>query len=56
MPSARTRSPRTPLWVRAIVAAIAIGVPSAGLMQWHDRRVNEQRLDTIASPRSPGVT
>src|SRR6476661_5886486 len=49
MPHARTRSPRAPLWVRAIVAAIVIGGPLAWLVQWHDRVVNEHRLGAIAS-------
>ncbi len=49
MPHARTRSPRAPLWVRGIVAAIVIGGPLAWLVQWHDRVVNEHRLGAIAS-------
>ncbi|HEX4690956.1 MAG TPA: hypothetical protein VH276_09695 [Solirubrobacteraceae bacterium] len=49
MPPARTRAPRTPLWVRGIVAAIVIGGPLAWLVQWHGRVVNEHRLGAIAS-------
>jgi hypothetical protein len=49
MPQARTRSPRAPLWVRGIVAAIVIGGPLAWLVQWHGRVVNERRLGAIAA-------
>src|SRR4051794_4104445 len=46
---ARNRFPRPPLWVRAIVTAIVIGVPMWWLVQWHDRVANERRLGAVAS-------
>lgn len=39
----------TPLWVRAIVAALVIGVPTWGLAQHEDRAGNQRRLGAIAS-------
>lgn len=49
MPAVPSRFPRTPLWVRALVTVVVIGVPSWWLLQWHDRVVNEHRLAAIAS-------
>jgi hypothetical protein len=49
MAQARTRTPRAPLWVRGIVAAMVVGVPLFGLVTRHDRVVNEHRLGAIAS-------
>ncbi len=45
----RTRAVATPVWVKAIVAVVLIGVPLWWLADRHDRRVNEQRLGVIAS-------
>ena len=58
----RTRVP-TPLWVRALLAAVAIGLPGWWALQWQDRVGNERRLAAIASQiagrpvhvRCPGV-
>src|SRR3954454_23634953 len=49
MPSTRSRFPATPLWVRALVGAVLIGLPAWWLLQWHGRVVNEHRLGAIAS-------
>jgi hypothetical protein len=48
MPRART-FPATPLWVRAIVLALAVGVPGWLALEHHDRVVNQNRLSVIAS-------
>jgi hypothetical protein len=45
----RTRAVTTPLWVRAIVAVVAIGVPGWLGLAHHDRTVNQDRLGAIAS-------
>jgi hypothetical protein len=49
MRTARFGSPRAPLWVRGLVAAVVIGGPLWWVLQWHDRVVNQHRLGAIAS-------
>jgi len=45
----RSKVVSTPLWVRAIVVALLVGVPGWGLLTHLDRRGNERRLAAIAS-------
>jgi hypothetical protein len=45
----RARHVSTPLWVRLIVTAVAIGVPAWLLIAHHDRVVNQRRLGVIAT-------
>src|SRR4051794_1711096 len=47
MPRARTVA--TPLWVRAILAVLAVAVPGWLAVAHHDRAVNQDRLSAIAT-------
>jgi hypothetical protein len=46
---ARAKAATTPLWVRAIVAAVLVGVPGWLLLTHIDRAGNQKRLSAIAS-------
>jgi hypothetical protein len=45
----RTASTRTPVWVKAILVVIGVGLPAWWLADRHDRVTNEGRLAAIAS-------
>jgi hypothetical protein len=59
----RTVRPKTPVWVRLIIAAVVVGGPGYWLLDRHDRIGNEQRLSAVATAiagrdvrvRCPGV-
>jgi hypothetical protein len=45
----RAKVVSTPLWVRAIVAGLLVGLPGWGLVSHLDRTANQRRLGAIAS-------
>jgi hypothetical protein len=45
----RAATARTPVWVKAILAVLGLGLPAWGLAVRHDRITNEHRLNAIAT-------
>ena len=45
----RAASTRTPVWVKAILIVVGVGIPTWWLADRHDRVVNQERLAKIAS-------
>ena len=45
----RTASTRTPVWVKAILVVVGVGLPTWWLAALHSRVTNEHRLEAIAS-------
>jgi hypothetical protein len=49
MPAVRAASARTPVWVKAILVVLGVGIPAWWLADRHDRIANQDRLAAIAS-------
>jgi hypothetical protein len=45
----RATSTRTPVWVKAILVVLGVGLPTVWLAALHNRVTNEHRLEAIAS-------
>ena len=45
----RTRAVATPVWVKALLILVGVGVPTWWLADRHDRITNQHRLEAIAS-------
>jgi hypothetical protein len=45
----RATSTRTPVWIKAILVVLGVGLPTMWLASLHNRSTNEHRLEAIAS-------
>src|SRR5215211_3406143 len=45
----RTAAARTPVWVKALLVVVGVGLPGWWLVDRHDRIANQDRLAAIAS-------